>query len=134
MAGQNVEMRGLVSASRSNLFFASVYIGVVISVSMTCWNPISLSMAYMRETLMSFLNWPRNTAGMSATRHGNLKISSKSSCLTNTALCGQAMKQLPQSTQRVSSICAFPSRTRMASVGQTLMQWEQPSQAFFIDL
>ena len=45
-----------------------------------------------------------------------------------TALWGQTWMHLPQSIQRSLSMVALPRRTRMASVGQVLIQVVQPRQ------
>ena len=82
----------------------------------------------MRDTVMSFGNCPKKTAGTKATRMGKLKMSSKSSWSIYMERVGQTLKQLPQSTQRSGRRTALPSRTRNASVGQIFMQREQPMQ------
>ena len=47
-----------------------------------------------------------------------------------TALWGHTRMQVPQSMQRLGRMVAFPFRTRMASVGQFLMQVVQPRHFF----
>ena len=49
------------------------------------------------------------------------------SCFARFAWCGQIRMHSPQSMQRSLVMTALPLRTRIASVGQRLMQFVQPT-------
>ena len=110
---------------------ASLISSAAFATSNTASNPMRRSASSTRSWSSRWLYWPYRLGGGRATVYSSSFSTSSASLTARFAWCGQMRMHSPQSMQRSARMCAFPSRTRMASVGQRLMQLMHPVHSSF---